>query len=695
MNQIYQIFLCGFLTAGLLSSLTPGAVAASLGNAIKIGEVTPTSAIVWTRLTATPEPNFAGIPFADDDEAVPVGRVLADMRYSLPGAAGEARVGYMPAGRPGTKRWTSWSPARAGRDATLQFSLDGLTPGQTYEVEVQARPGPGAAISASVSGRFNTAPEDDADAEVNFTVVTCHDFIRRDDPKNGHMIYPAMARSRPDFMVHAGDVEYYDKPQPYAKNAELARYKWNRLFSLPFQKAFYRSTAVYFMKDDHDILMNDAWPGATYGDLTWAQGLDIFREQTPTGPRPYRTVRWGRHLQIWLVEGREYRSPNDLPDGPEKTMWGAEQKRWFFQTFAASDATFRILISPTPILGPDRPRKNDNHANAGFSHEGREIRDFLASQEDVFIICGDRHWQYASVDATRGIREYGCGAGSDAHAGGWRESMRTPEQTFLRIAGGYLRVAVETTPAGPQARIQHCDVNGEVVNEELLVAQRALVRTQRAATADDGWKPLFDGSAGQLAGFHLYNQPGAVPERWSAAGGVLTLASRAESPGKREKEDLVITPRGYRDFELVLDWKASVGANGGIFYKVVEDARFDKPWHTGLEYQLLDDEHHAEGRIDTHRAGDLFDLTAASSRVSRPALAWNHTRIVVQGSRFEHWLNGELIVAGDTATPEWQALVRNSKYRDLAEFARPVAGRILLQDHGDRLWFKNIRIRER
>jgi alkaline phosphatase D len=535
---------------------------------------------------------------------------------------------------------------------------------------------------------------------VSFTVVTCHDFIRRDDLENGHKIYPSMLKLDPDFTVHAGDVEYYDKPGPYSKSAELARYKWNRLFSLPFQKEYYRSVPVYFEKDDHDILGNDAWPGSVYGELTWDQGLAIFNEQTPTGARPYRTIRWGEHLQIWLTEGREYRSPNDMPDGPNKSIWGAEQKAWFYRTFARSDATFRIVISPTPILGPDRPKKNDNHANEGFEHEGREIRNFLAGQEGAFVICGDRHWQYATVDATRGIREFGCGAGSDSHAGGWREDQRTPEQTFLRIKGGFLRVAIETPASGPIARVQHYDVDGNLVNEVLLPGTRATAdpdnvdEAQWTPAPNEKWTTLFDGSEGQLGKFHLYNQPDTSPERWSAIGDVLALASRKESPGKREKEDLVITPRGYRDFEIELDWKAGIGANGGIFYRTVEDSKFEKPWFTGLEYQLLDNANHDEGTKETHRAGDLYDLIASSSLVSYPALEWNHTRIVVRGSKFEHWLNGTLIVSADTASPEWQALIAKSKYSKLVEFARPIAGQIILQDHGDKLWFKSIRIRE-
>lgn len=680
-------------TLGFALTLGPTVHAAALGNGIKIGEVTATSAMVWTRITTQAQFQQTGPAFKPDDEALPEGKRLTDMRYNLAGAPGEIRVAYWPVGRIGEKVWEPWVPVRNDYDYTAQVALNGLTPGLDYTVEVHVRtpqlPGP----VVGYHGRFRTAPSEAMAAPVSFTVVTCHDFIRRDDLVNGHKIYPSMAKLDPDFMVHAGDVEYYDKPGPWAKTVELARYKWNRIFALPFQRDFYGSTSVYFQKDDHDILKNDAWPGDTYGELTWDKGLSIFKEQTPTGPRPYRTVRWGKHLQIWLMEGREFRSPNDMPDGPEKSIWGAEQKAWFFKTFAESDATFRILISPTPILGPDRPRKNDNHANIGFAHEGREIRDFLAAQEDAFVICGDRHWQYATVDAARGIREFGSGAGSDEHAGGWRESDRTPEQTFLRIKGGFLHVAVETDNGAPQARVEHRSVDGEVMNQVILVAH-ATPATRRDERAISGWKTLFNGQQAQLDAFHLYNEGAVTPERWSTMGEILTLASRKESPGLRNKEDLVISDQGYRDFELELDWKVSPGANGGIFYKTLEGAGYEKPWHTGLEYQLLDNENNKEGSIHSHRAGDLYDLIGASVQVARPALAWNHTRLVVRGTHIEHWLNGILILAEDTGSAEWDELVADSKYAMLTEFARPVAGQIVLQDHGDRLWFKDIRIRE-
>jgi len=132
------------------------------------------------------------------------------------------------------------------------------------------------------------------------------------------------------------------------------------------------------MKDDHDTTRDDAWPGQGFASLTWDQGLATFREQVPKGEKTYCKVRWGKDLQIWMVEGRDFRSPNTMPDGPEKSIWGKTQKQSFFDTVNASDATFRVLIGPMPMVGPDKDRKNDNHANAGFTFEGDQLRSFIA-----------------------------------------------------------------------------------------------------------------------------------------------------------------------------------------------------------------------------------------------------------------------------------------------------------------------------
>ena len=420
-----------------------------MANGIKIGEVTSDSAIVWVRLTRHSE------------------RSMEEER-KIPGAMGEVRVTYRPVCEKTGKKSTEWRPVDSESDFTHQFAISGLLSGTDYSVIAEGRSPEGGDALCRVEGSFRTAPAPGETARIRFTVVTGQEFHRRDDPENGHRIYPAMIDLDPDFFVHTGDIVYYDKPGPRADTVELARFKWNRIYAMPFQRAFHNRTASYFIKDDHDTLRNDCWPGQSYGTITWEQGLRLFREQVPMGDSTYRTVRWGKDLQVWLVEGRDFRSPNKMPDGPDKTIWGAEQKRWFFDTVSKSDATFRILISPTPIVGPDRGNKNDNHANMGFKHEGDELRAFIGKQKDMFVVCGDRHWQYVSVDTATGVREYSCGPTTDAHAGGFSEKQRSPMHRYLKIKGGFLSVTVDRVDGVPTIAFRHHGVDGSVYNEDVI-----------------------------------------------------------------------------------------------------------------------------------------------------------------------------------------------------------------------------------
>src|SRR5262249_32438388 len=161
-------------------------------------------------------------------------------------------------------------------------------------------------------------PPPDARAEQRFCVMTCqayHDC----DHKDGHNIYPAMRALEPDFVVFTGDNVYYDSEKPRAESIPLARHHWQRMFSMPRQVELLRSAASYWEKDDHDTVNNDSWPGWKLGDLTFAEGQAIFRQQVPLGAESpsYRSFRRGRDLQIWLTDGRDFRSPNTQRDGPE------------------------------------------------------------------------------------------------------------------------------------------------------------------------------------------------------------------------------------------------------------------------------------------------------------------------------------------------------------------------------------------
>ncbi len=287
-------------------------------------------------------------------------------------------------------------------------------------------------------------------ARVVFTVVTGADWETMDHP-DGQKIYPHMAALSPNFFAHTGDVVYYDHMDPYASHIDLARFRWHRMYATPRVRDFHNRVAAYFMRDDHDSWQNDCWLGQPneMGNFTLEQGQWVFREQTPMSSLTYRTVRWGKDLQVWFTEGRDYRSPNPMPDGPDKTIWGKQQMAWFESTVAESDATFRILVSPTPIVGPDHTGKLDNHSNVNFAYEGDILRRFL-SRQGMIVVCGDRHWQYASKDATTGLLEYGSGSTTDAHSA----NVHNEDLSMIKYVngiGGFLSVTIEREDGIPRA----------------------------------------------------------------------------------------------------------------------------------------------------------------------------------------------------------------------------------------------------
>ena len=457
-----------------------------LANASRNSWADQTSIVIWTRSTAVAEFLAEGRQFVDlsNKEAeklskshdaermisaqLPEGATLNEMIGACPGQAGEVRLSYFPDGDRTSIKSTNWKTTTADEDFTAQWRLDNLTPDTLYATLVEARPLDGNKPTATVDGSFRTAPAQQQAKDVTFCFTTCHDFIRRDDGMLGHKIYPSMTSLSPEFVVHAGDIEYYDKTQPWAMTKELMRFKWARIFALPNYRQFYNTTSTYFLKDDHDTLKNDCWAGQTYGTVSFEEGVRIFNEeQFPSHSPRYKTVQWGKDLQIWFLEGRDYRSPNNMPDGPEKTILGIRQKDWLFTTLEQSQAKFKIICSPTPIVGPDRSGKKDNHANEVFAVEGAEIRDRLSAHENVIVLCGDRHWQYASVDEKTNLWEFGSGPGSDKHQFGWKVGDERPVHRFLRVKGGFLSGQLRYVGQAktPKLTMRHHKTNGEQVSE--------------------------------------------------------------------------------------------------------------------------------------------------------------------------------------------------------------------------------------
>ena len=456
-----------------------------LANASRNSWADQRSIVLWTRTTSRPEILLDGKPFKSisngqaselaklkdpstlEQLQLPDGAGLDEMIGACPGKAGRVRLSYFQEEHRKDVKSLEWITTQAANDFTAQWKLEGLKPGVTYITILEAQNLDGSP-TAAIRGAFKTAPAESESSPVKFCITTCHDFIRRDDGPNGHKIYPAMKAIAPDFIVHAGDIEYYDKPDPWALTVPLMRFKWGRIFGLPSNRDFYNHTTSYFIKDDHDTLANDCWPGQTYGAVTFAEGKRLFNEeQFPSKPQRYQTVLWGKELQLWILEGRDFRSPNTLADGPEKTILGAQQKAWLSKSLQESKATYKLICTPTPIVGPDRDNKKDNHANAVFEHEGNELRQMFSKVPGVILCCGDRHWQYASVDERTNVWEFGCGPGSENHELGWKVGDTRPEHRFLRVQGGFLsgELTYDATGSIPRLTMRHHDVSGKQVSE--------------------------------------------------------------------------------------------------------------------------------------------------------------------------------------------------------------------------------------
>jgi hypothetical protein len=220
------------------------------------------------------------------------------------------------------------------------------------------------------------------------------------------------------------------------------------------------------------------------------------------------------------------------------------------------------------------------------------------------------------------------------------------------------------------------------------------MNTQTASLTDDekneGWQLLFDGSS--TTGWHSYGKISAGSS-WKTADGVLYLDS-TKTDGKRDEGDLV-TDKEYENFHLSLDWKLAPGGNSGIIFLINEDtAKYKRTYETGPEMQVLDNSGHADGKIEKHHAGDLYDLIACSTETVKPVGEWNHAEIKLDKGKLDFYLNGTNVVFTTMWDDNWNKMVANSKFKNMPGFAKFKKGRIALQDHGDPVWYRNIKIKE-
>lgn len=241
--------------------------------------------------------------------------------------------------------------------------------------------------------------------------------------------------------------------------------------------------------------------------------------------------------------------------------------------------------------------------------------------------------------------------------------------TKFKLATLTFAAAVAVAPLGAQA-------------PDKKAASKAATSAGPAA----GWVQLFDGK--DLKGWRGYKKPDATTTRWKVEGGLLTIPGTGA--GDTHGQQDLITEATYEQFDLRWEWKIALAGNSGVKYFILED----EPAAIGHEYQMIDDERHPDAKIGPHRqTAALYDVFPAHDRPMKPAGEWNTSEVIVKGTHVTHILNGKTVLEYDLGSPELKAAIAKSKFKDIARFGTLVDGHILVQDHGDQVWFRKIEIK--
>lgn len=216
----------------------------------------------------------------------------------------------------------------------------------------------------------------------------------------------------------------------------------------------------------------------------------------------------------------------------------------------------------------------------------------------------------------------------------------------------------------------------------------SLITPLTDAEKADGWALLFDGT---LKGWHKWNG-GAPSPGWKADSTLhLDKASSGENDGDLTSDE------EFENFHLKYEWKIDTAGNSGVMFYAVEgtdSAKYYRPFYTGPEMQVLDNAKHPDSKIIKHRAGDLYDLISCSKETVKPALEWNSAEIKADKGKLDLYLNGENLVSTTMWDANWKKMISKSKFKEWPAFGTSNKGHIVLQDHGNNVWFRNIKIKK-
>lgn len=243
---------------------------------------------------------------------------------------------------------------------------------------------------------------------------------------------------------------------------------------------------------------------------------------------------------------------------------------------------------------------------------------------------------------------------------------------------GILAMAIATVSCGGGTNTNH---------DDSTVSASTAAATTVPDTAPAAWVSLFDGST--LTGWHGFNKTGPV-SNWKVEDSALVCLGAAKDAHGGD----LVSDSSFGNFELTWDWKVDKGSNSGVMYHVVEDAKYKAPYETGPEYQVIDDIGFPEKLEDWQKAGADYAMTVPNDKKKlMPVGEWNHSKIIFNNGHVEHWLNGEKIVEFEAWSDDWNKKRTEGKWKDYPDYGKAKIGKIALQDHGNKAYFKNIRIR--
>jgi cytochrome c551/c552 len=378
--------------------------------------------------------------------------------------------------------------------------------------------------------------------------------------------------------------------------------------------------------------------------------------------------------------------------------WGERGKDWYGLEYIrmAADPAFECMrvsatesgfdlhfsrpLSPEHVLGPDDFRLSDWFYVPSEIYGGPKY-DLRDLEVERVRVSSDRRTVSISIADLKAGRVVYLHLGSSIRSErdealwvneAWYTMTVLPERTRLDPRGG-----ADLSPSASKLR------------------PNTLSREEKAM----GWRLLFDGHS--FDGWKIYKSDDDPADYWKIEDGALEFTRDVSfaglvlnhlNPFTTAAADLM-TQAQFGDFELSIDWRISEGGNSGVFY-LVPDEESSLAWDRGLEMQVLDNAAHRDGQIERHRAGDLYDLQSLARDAALPVGEWNNARIRVEGDHIRHWLNGQLLADIHRGSADWTTALADSKFAGIEAYGLAQRGHITLQDHGDPVWFRNIKIRE-